>query len=169
MDTSWLRPFLLLVLIMNSLARCVAGCGSKGLITILLSKGSPGTIWKTQHTWNWHRSSSNQFLKWIIGMLFDQNKCDNLLFWRNLRKTFLKTLLELKNNYKSRTCQWWKTDKQKACPCVWVLKSVSKPKLSMAGMKALMVYSGEPGTGASWVTWPLKGRMKRTLPHGNYW
>ena len=25
----------------------------------------------------------------------------------------------------------------------------------MAGMKALTVYSGEPGTGASWVTWPL--------------
>lgn len=34
------------VLIMNSLARWGAGCGSRGLITILLSRGSPGTIWK---------------------------------------------------------------------------------------------------------------------------
>ena len=36
-----------------------------------------------------------------------------------------------------------------------VLRSVSNPNESMAGMKALTVYSGEPGTGASWVTWPL--------------
>lgn len=53
------------------------------------------------------------------------------------------------------TCQWWKTDSENACPCVWVLRSVSKPKESMAGMKALMVYRGEPGIGASCVTWPL--------------
>ena len=37
--------FLLLVLIMNSLARCVAGWGSNGRILMLLSSGSPGTIW----------------------------------------------------------------------------------------------------------------------------
>lgn len=36
--------FLRLVLIMNSLARCGAGCGSSGRMTMLLSKGSPGTI-----------------------------------------------------------------------------------------------------------------------------
>ena len=36
--------FLLRVLIMNSLAKAVAGCGSSGRITILLSSGSPGTI-----------------------------------------------------------------------------------------------------------------------------
>ena len=54
------------------------------------------------------------------------------------------------------TCQWWNTDKQNACPCVCVLKSVSNPNESIAGMNALMIYSGEPGTGASWVTWPLK-------------
>uniref|UniRef100_A0A6B0U5B3 Secreted protein n=1 Tax=Ixodes ricinus TaxID=34613 RepID=A0A6B0U5B3_IXORI len=93
MLTSSLSPFLLRVFIMNSLARCGAGCGSRGRITILLSRGSPGTI-----------------------------------------------------------CQWWNMDRQKACPCVCVRRSVSKPKESMAGMKALMVYSGEPGTGASWVT-----------------
>ena len=53
------------------------------------------------------------------------------------------------------TCQWWNTERQKACPWVCVLRSVSNPKESIAGMKALTVYSGEPGTGASWVTWPL--------------
>lgn len=53
------------------------------------------------------------------------------------------------------TCQWWNTESENACPWVCVLKSVSNPKLSMAGMKALMVYRGEPGTGASCVTWPL--------------
>lgn len=58
------------------------------------------------------------------------------------------------------TCQWWNTDKQKAWPWVWVLKSVSNPKESMAGMKALIVYKGEPGTGASWVTWPLQDYNK---------
>ena len=41
-DTSSLRPFLLLVLIMNSLARYGAGAGSKGLKIIDLSRGSPG-------------------------------------------------------------------------------------------------------------------------------
>lgn len=54
------------------------------------------------------------------------------------------------------TCQWWNTDKQNAWPCVWVLKSVSNPKESMAGINALIVYSGEPGTGASCVTCPLE-------------
>lgn len=37
------------------------------------------------------------------------------------------------------TCQWWKTDRAKAWPCVCVRRSVSKPNESMAGMKALMV------------------------------
>ena len=60
------------------------------------------------------------------------------------------------------TCQWWNTDKQNACPCVCVLKSVSKPKESIAGMKALMVYNGDPGTGASCVTWPLKYKTDNT-------
>merc|ERR1719221_53814 len=44
-------------------------------------------------------------------------------------------------------CQWWNTERQNAWPWVWVRKSVSKPKESMAGTKALMVYNGEPGTG----------------------
>lgn len=51
-------------------------------------------------------------------------------------------------------CQWWNTWRQKACPCVCVLRSVSKPNESMAGTNALIVYSGDPATGASWVTWP---------------
>lgn len=54
------------------------------------------------------------------------------------------------------TCQWWNTLSAKACPCVCVRRSVSNPKESIAGMNALMVYSGEPGIGASCVTWPLK-------------
>lgn len=37
------------------------------------------------------------------------------------------------------TCQWWNTDRAKACPWVCVRRSVSKPNESMAGMKALMV------------------------------
>ena len=50
----------LLVLIMNSLARCVAGWGSRGRMTMLLSRGSPGTIcqwWNTlrQNAWPWGR------------------------------------------------------------------------------------------------------------------
>lgn len=39
----------LLVLIMNSLARWGAGWGSRGLITMLLSRGSPGTILEDDH------------------------------------------------------------------------------------------------------------------------
>lgn len=54
-----------------------------------------------------------------------------------------------------QTCQWWNTDIQNACPWVWVLRSVSNPNESIAGIKALMVYNGEPGTGASCVTCPL--------------
>lgn len=97
METSSERPFRRLVLIMNSRANALAGCASRGLMVIDLSRGSPGTI-----------------------------------------------------------CQWWKTDRQKDWPCVWVLRSVSKPKESIAGMKALMMYRGEPGIGASCVTWPRR-------------
>ncbi len=92
-ETSSVRPLRLLVLIMNSLAKAVAGCASNGLIVIVLSRGSPGTI-----------------------------------------------------------CQWWNTDIQNDWPWVCVRKSVSNPNESMAGMKALIVYRGDPGTGASWVT-----------------
>lgn len=46
MLTSSLNPFLLLVLIINSRAKCGAGCGSNGRITMVLSNGSPGTIYK---------------------------------------------------------------------------------------------------------------------------
>merc|ERR1719209_1334952 len=49
-------------------------------------------------------------------------------------------------------CQWWNTERQNAWPWVWVRKSVSKPKESMAGTKALMVYRGEPGAGADTST-----------------
>ena len=47
------------------------------------------------------------------------------------------------------TCQWWNAKRQNAWPCVCVLRSVSNPNESMAGMKAFMVYSGDPGIGAS--------------------
>ncbi len=43
------HTFLLLVLIMNSLARWGAGCGSRGRITMLLSSGSPGTIYRREY------------------------------------------------------------------------------------------------------------------------
>ena len=41
-DTSSFKPFRLLVLIINSLAKYGAGAGSKGLKIIDLSSGSPG-------------------------------------------------------------------------------------------------------------------------------
>uniref|UniRef100_A0A915HWF6 Uncharacterized protein n=1 Tax=Romanomermis culicivorax TaxID=13658 RepID=A0A915HWF6_ROMCU len=44
MLTSSLKPLRRRVLIINSRAKCVAGCGSNGLMTTLLSSGSPGTI-----------------------------------------------------------------------------------------------------------------------------
>ena len=44
--------FLRRVFIMNSLANEDASCGSSGRITMLLSKGSPGTIWKQSCTWS---------------------------------------------------------------------------------------------------------------------
>ena len=48
--SSWLSlTFLRRVLIINSLARWGAGWGSRGRITILLSKGSPGTIWNVRN------------------------------------------------------------------------------------------------------------------------
>ena len=65
----------------------------------------------------------------------------------------------------THTCQWWNVDRQKACPCVWVLKSVSNPNESMAGMNALIVYNGELGIGASWVTWPLLLITKQVQSH----
>jgi len=37
------------------------------------------------------------------------------------------------------TCQWWNVERQNAWPCVCVLRSVSSPNESMAGMKPLMV------------------------------
>lgn len=50
--------FRLLVLTIKSLARCCAGLGSRGLSTMLLSSGSPGTIcqWSNicwQKAWPW--------------------------------------------------------------------------------------------------------------------
>lgn len=67
-----------------------------------------------------------------------------------------RIIILLSNGSPGTICQWWKTDKQNACPCVCVRRSVSKPNESMAGMKAFIVYNGEPGTGASCVTCPLK-------------
>lgn len=69
--------FLRLVLTMNSRARCWIGAGSSGRRTMLLSRGSPGTI-----------------------------------------------------------AQWSNTERQNACPWVWYLKSVSKPKDSITGKNA---------------------------------
>ena len=45
-DKIGIVTFLRRVLIMNSRAKCVAGCASRGRIRMLLSSGSPGTIWK---------------------------------------------------------------------------------------------------------------------------
>lgn len=79
-ETFSLSPFLLLVLIINSLAKSWVGAGSSKDNFIFLSKGSPG------------------------------------------------------NN-----SHWSKTLRQNAYPLVWTLKSVSKPKESMAGIWALTV------------------------------
>ena len=71
-------------------------------------------------------------------------------------------MADIRRKADSCTCQWWNTDRAKACPCVCVRRSVSKPKESIAGMKALIVYRGDPGIGASWVTWPLIDDKQRT-------
>lgn len=76
-DWSLSCTFLRLVLTINSRARCWIGAGSSGRRTMLLSRGSPGTI-----------------------------------------------------------AQWSKTERENACPWVWYLKSVSKPKLSITGRNA---------------------------------
>ncbi|KAH9414742.1 hypothetical protein DERP_008583 [Dermatophagoides pteronyssinus] len=46
--TSSDNPLRRRVFIINSLAKCGAGCGSNGLITIDLSNGSPGTIYQNK-------------------------------------------------------------------------------------------------------------------------
>lgn len=39
---------------------------------------------------------------------------------------------------------------------VWYRRSVSKPKLSITGRKALTMKTGVPGLGTSAVTWPRR-------------
>ena len=51
---------------------------------------------------------------------------------------------------------------------MWVLRSVSNPNESMAGMNAFTVYKGEPGTGASWVTWPLHVNKEKKVVANDY-
>jgi hypothetical protein len=63
------------------------------------------------------------------------------------------------------TCQWWKTDMQNAWPWVCVRRSVSKPIESIAGRNAFNVYKGEPDTGASSVTWPLRRDIEWWFSH----
>jgi len=65
------------------------------------------------------------------------------------------TFIFLSSGSPGKSSQWSKTYKAKAYPEVWILRSVSKPKLSMAGILALMVYRGEPGFGVSEMVWPL--------------
>lgn len=76
--------FLRLVFTMNSRARCCIGAGSRGRKTMLLSRGSPGTM-----------------------------------------------------------AQWSNTERQKAWPCVWYRKSVSKPKDSITGKNAWKAIMGK--------------------------
>lgn len=53
------------------------------------------------------------------------------------------------------TAQWENWVNTIAYPTVCVLKSVSNPKLSIAGISIFNVYKGEPGFGSSFVTWAL--------------
>lgn len=92
----------------------------------------------------------NPFLYFKAGYLFISQINPKEFSTNNVPKYKISKII-----YNILTCQWWNTDKQNAWPWVCVLKSVSKPKLSIAGINALMVYRGEPGTGASCVTWPL--------------
>ncbi len=54
------------------------------------------------------------------------------------------------------TCQWSNVDRQNACPCVVLRRSVSNPKDSMTGRYALTMETGVPGLGISSVTCPLR-------------
>lgn len=90
-------------------------------------------------------------------------KIENVLYNRfNFALHLYENLADFRRKADLCTCQWWNTDRAKACPCVCVRRSVSKPKESIAGIKALIVYRGDPGIGASWVTWPLIDDKQRT-------
>jgi hypothetical protein len=91
------HTFLRLVFTINSRARCWIGAGSSGRKTMLLSRGSPGTI-----------------------------------------------------------AQWSKTDWQNAWPCVWYLKSVSKPKDSITGKNAWKMWRTKSVTLYSKMPQPSK-------------
>ena len=111
-------PFLLLVFNMNSRARWGAGWGSRGLITILLSRGSPGTIcqwWNTDNANALERDG-----KWWLDIIDNFTLINRMVFKAALHK------------YRPSN-----TNRHNTCPCVWVRRSVSNPKESMAGMKAL--------------------------------
>lgn len=143
MDTSSLRPLRRRVLIINSRAKWVAGWGSSGL----------------ENKDNKHVSTRIQRLIWlnfIIDENFSMGNKSLRWFWDSKifgGQGYLMTML-LSRGSPGTICQWWKTCRQNAWPCVCVRKSVSKPNESIAGTNALIVYRGEPGTGASWVTWP---------------
>ncbi len=49
-----------------------------------------------------------------------------------------------------------KQPRKKIRTCVWYRRSVSKPKLSTTGRKALTRKMGVPGLGTSAVTWPRR-------------
>ena len=64
-----------------------------------------------------------------------------------------KTIL-LSNGSPGTVDQWSNTPWLKACPWVKVLRSVSNPKLSSTGRKALTLKRGEPGIGLSCTMCP---------------
>lgn len=65
-----------------------------------------------------------------------------------------RKVIDLSVGSPGTTDQWSNVCMQNAWPWVCVRRSVSNPLLSTTGMNALTVYSGEPGFGMSWVTWP---------------
>lgn len=122
------------VLIMNSLARWGAGWGSRGLITMLLSRGSPGTIWKTNTivmVKNKERKSKWQL--WLVNMailpLFTQLCTICEIIWQHeARQTqsinklsghFIKYLIQLQvcpfvTESGVRPSTWWKAQRESA-------------------------------------------------------
>lgn len=103
------HTFRRLVFTINSRARCWIGAGSSGRKTMLLSRGSPGTI-----------------------------------------------------------AQWSNTERQNACPCVWYLKSVSKPNDSITGKNAYAIVKPKTRwakSGRPLCTQLLSENSNRLLPN----
>jgi hypothetical protein len=86
----------------------------------------------------------HEFSCQVGGRLRLKGSDDNALVQRITRnnlhqRIIVRVVQKLKYSIISLTCQWWNTERQNAWPRVCVLRSVSNPKESIAGMNALIM------------------------------